>query len=450
MRIFRRYANAHRMFEVVLEERVIRRKVGLVASWSDASLDTEHHRSPIAARAAYDAMCRVYTERAIPLVAEEIDETVAPVHVVDPTTVATDPELEAQCLASPDSPAPWSVYADWLMAAGDPRGPLAALHLAGKTTEAADYLSSHAEALLGGFADAVELTWRHGFAIGARIKVVERDDRTFELEESTAGFLALPIARFVRALRFGLADREVEANDWGPTLDAILAAPQAAQITELRFDDYSSDDNEISWTPFGDLTAIVGLPALEVLHIRSGLGGTLGPLALPALRKYVRISGGLDPRELTDLADSTLPGLEFLELWLGTPAYQGDVTVADLAPILAGTVVPALRHLGLVNTMLTDELVPALARSALLPRLATLDLSRGTMTAQGAAALVAHAVAFRHLTAVDLDDNHLTPAEVERVCAALPQVHSASQRDEERAGDGEAEAEVERFVALGE
>src|SRR5262245_11729153 len=42
-------------------------------------------------------------------------------------TTARDPALEAQCRASPDDPAPWAVYADWLIERGDPRGEIAAL-----------------------------------------------------------------------------------------------------------------------------------------------------------------------------------------------------------------------------------------------------------------------------------------------------------------------------------
>jgi hypothetical protein len=81
--------------------------------------------------------------------------------------------------------------------------------------------------------------------------------------------------------------------------------------------------------------------------------------------------------------------------------------------ILDGAV-GSLRHLGLVNTMLTNDLIARLARSAILSQLQSLDLSRGTMTRRGADALFAHARAFAHLESIDLGDNHLTPAELAR------------------------------------
>ncbi len=132
---------------------------------------------------------------------------------------------------------------------------------------------------------------------------------------------------FVDTLRFGLAAFSHD-NDWRATLDVVLDAAQASRIKDLRFDAYRYEDSEISWTPFGDFTgAWARLPALEVLHIRSGKGGTLGTLDLPKLRTFVRESGGLRASEIEAICHARWPALEHLAVWFGSPNYGAEGTV---------------------------------------------------------------------------------------------------------------------------
>ena len=63
-------------------------------------------------------------------------------------------------------------------------------------------------------------------------------------------------------------------------------------------------------------------------------------------------------------------------------------------PVLAGNVFPHVTRLGLRNAELTDDIARALPASTIASRLVHLDLSMGTMTDAGAAALVAGARAF--------------------------------------------------------
>lgn len=58
----------------------------------------------------------------------------------------------------------------------------------------------------------------------------------------------------------------------------------------------------------------------------------------------------------------------------------------DLLPLLNNPELTALRHLTIVSD-LGDAVIDAIAESAILPRLATLDLSHGTLSAAGAARL---------------------------------------------------------------
>lgn len=372
-----------------------------------------------------------------------------PVVVRPPSTIHQNLELEAQCLASPHSPEPWAVYADWLMGQGDPRGELAALHLAGKTSLATTLLAQHYAQLVGDEEHPVALEFRHGFAVGATLEI--EHSSLLRLDVLTRQFLAAPIARFVESLRFGLAHFESN-NNWAPTLDVVTRSEQAPRIRALRFDAYTYSDCEISWTPFGDFSfAWRRLPSLELLHIRSGAGGTLGDLVLPRLKTFIFESGGLARNLVASIVNAKWPALEHLEIWTGSSNYGADASLHALRPILAAEGLPALRHLGIVNSELSDSLVAALAESKVLPQLHSLDLSRGIFARVAADALVEHAAAFRHLASIDLSENVLEPDEAARIRAVLDNVIIGNQREreEDEYEDGEV-VEAGRYVALGE
>ncbi len=84
-----------------------------------------------------------------------------------------------------------------------------------------------------------------------------------------------------------------------------------------------------------------------------------------------------------------------------------DVQVEDLELILEGIGLATLRQLVLLNCDFTDALCQALPRSPLLEQIEVLDLSKGTMTAEGAKALARRPAAFAHLAALKVDENFL-------------------------------------------
>ena len=376
--------------------------------------------------------------------------------------VASNPELEAQCRAAPDDPAPWSVYADWLMTQSDPRGEIAALRIQGKEA-AADALFAAVKPQLFGaaiddddeyeedeelhFAEAIGITsWRHGFPRGAVIKL-DMDD-TITLAQVAERFARLPLATFVEELRFGLAGWERD-NDWGPTLEAVAKSQLASTIRVLRFDDFTYEDQEISWAGYGDFSkALPRLTALEELRIRSGEGGTLGTIVMPRMKKFVRVSGGLAAGEISSIVDATWPELEFLEIWFGRHQYQAEGNAAMLAPIFAARGLAKLRHLGLVNCEFSESAIRALLDGKLLRQLSSLDLSKGIIAHREIALVMANVDKLRHLTAIDVSENFIDGAQLRALQAALPSVISTAQREYEDAD--EEDDDDTRYAALGE
>jgi len=283
-----------------------------------------------------------------------------------------------------------------------------------------------------------ELKWSHGFLVGATLKRWSYESRT-DLAVLTAQFLALPVARFVTELRFGLASFESD-NDWAQTLAAVVNSPRASSITRLCFDDYTSEDCEISWTAFGDFSPFwAKLPALEWLHLRSGEGGTLGALELPNLKTFIRESGGLSAEELRSIVNANWPKLERLDVWFGSENYGAQGTVALVQPVLDRE--SRIAHLGFVNCEFSSELLAATLQSKLLPQLKVLDFSMGVLGDADAELLLRNAGRLKHLERLDLSSN-LFNERVDELRAALPNAVLEDQRDDD---DGEY-----RYCAVGE
>ncbi|MEO8840953.1 MAG: WGR domain-containing protein [Kofleriaceae bacterium] len=87
--------------------------------------------------------------------------------------------------------------------------------------------------------------------------------------------------------------------------------------------------------------------------------------------------------------------------------------------------------LGLTNFNLTGQLVEPLATSKLLPQLAELDLSMGTLGDEHVTKLFAMQAAFAHLTKLDVNDNYLTNEGKSLLEQAKLAVHFGEQRDDE-------------------
>ena len=69
-----------------------------------------------------------------------------------------------------------------------------------------------------------------------------------------------------------------------------------------------------------------------------------------------------------------------------------------------------MKHLALANSSLADQIATLLVRSRILPRLETLDLSRGTLSDDGAQAILAHWDAFANLKSLDLSHAYVSSA----------------------------------------
>ncbi|AUG76274.1 hypothetical protein CFP65_1375 [Kitasatospora sp. MMS16-BH015] len=229
-----------------------------------------------------------------------------------------------------------------------------------------------------------------------------------------------------------------------------LLVDSAERLPALRavfFGDLIREESDLAYIELCDLA-----PLAEAYPLLEELGGrgvdVFTPVRHSALRTLRFESGGLPRAVLTGVLTSELPALESLNLWLGVDEYGGDITLPDLAPLLAGGLFPKLRHLGLEDSELQDEIATAIAAAPVVARLESLSLALGTLTDEGAAALLA-GQPLTHLTSLDLHHHYLTEATSERLRAALPGV--AVRLDEpQEAEEDEDDGEIWRYVAFSE
>ncbi len=235
----------------------------------------------------------------------------------------------------------------------------------------------------------------------------------------------------------------VHDGDFGPVVDVLTARrPRIGRLAlgAQIFPDFERGDSvpdDLSrdgsaWrleVPSVD-HLLEALPGLEVLAVQASdveTRSASAPFEALALRRLVLRAETMAPATLARLGRGAYPALTQLELWLGRIAYGWDATANDLAPVLEGAALPALRHLKLVSD-LDAALIDALADSAWLSGLETLDLAHGVLDDAAVDRLAARFSRFAHLERLILAGNALTPEGAARARRLGPRVVVGSQR----------------------
>lgn len=240
----------------------------------------------------------------------------------------------------------------------------------------------------------------------------------------------------VEALVLGCWEEAYDQSVQGALNGLIARKDELPTLKALFVGDVTYEECEISWLQQGNYGGILqAFPRLEVLRVRGGTNLEIPAFEHPNLRELIIECGGLPASVLQDLAKTTLPALKHLELWLGTEDYGFDATPADVYAAVEALQPARLDYLGLRNSDITDILAEWLADKSWVANLDTLDLSLGTLTDDGADALLknpAIAAPGGRLATLDLSHHFLTVEMRERL-AALPRrvVLDDPQDDEE-------------------
>ena len=358
-------------------------------------------------------------------------------------------ELEAAIYANPDDDAAYLVYADWLQQRGEPLGEfIVGHHRNGKL-----FLDEHQTDMLGPLADYSDmltgLAWKNGFITTATVaNTFERSPdhdgelEEFDVEELLGMLLDSEAGRFIQNLTVGIVT--FQDNGYGGCMMEI-GARRLLALRTLYIGDFHSEETELNWSHLGDASPLyAGIPNVQSLTLRSGTM-SLGAIDLPEVRRFATLTGGLQKDAIASITKAKWPKLERLELQIGSSRYDSDIDPDDLRPIFDGEgLPPTLTHLGLANYEYTNEILPLLAASKILPRLRSLDLSLGPCGGdEGVERLLALKDAFAHLERLDLSESWLDPDGTRLVKAALPNANVDAQRYDARWAD-------DRYIAAGE
>ncbi|MDA7980664.1 MAG: STM4015 family protein [Pirellulales bacterium] len=215
------------------------------------------------------------------------------------------------------------------------------------------------------------------------------------------------------------------------------------ELKALFLGDITQEESEISWITHTDVSPVLAaFHNLEMLRIRGSSGLQFSKPMHDKLRALAIESGGLGAEVVKQVLRGHFPELEYLELWLGTPDYEGDCRVNDLQPLFKGKLFPKLKYLGLRNAQIADDIAAVIAIAPIMDQLETLDLSLGTIGDLGANALL-QLGSNRTLRRLDLHYNFISKP-VQKQLKKLPfpvDVSDAQIEEDEEFG---------RFVSVSE
>ncbi len=229
-----------------------------------------------------------------------------------------------------------------------------------------------------------------------------------------------------------------------PIVETLISKrDRLPSLAALFFGEIGQEENEISWIENCDMTPLLAsFPKLELFRVRGATDLAFNKAKHKTLRALGVESGGLAREVVAEICKADFPNLEYLELWLGTDAYGGTTQVSDLTPIMKGTAFPKLKYLGLRNSEITDDIAGVVINSPIVRQLETLDLSLGTLSDEGAKALMKLPQDAK-LKRLDLHRHFLSTAMIKQL-KSLP--FSLNVAEQETADEDEGG----RFVAVSE
>lgn len=228
-------------------------------------------------------------------------------------------------------------------------------------------------------------------------------------------FLEQPGAEQLKALVIGAWEDMSTGTAPDRIVEALVdAKDNLPNLRAIFFGDITYEESEISWIVQGDVSALfTAYPQLEHFCVRGGNNLNLGTLNHANLKSLTIQTGGLNREVVAQVCRAELPALEHLELWLGVEEYGGDCELDDLRPLFQLRKFPALKYLGLKDSMLADAIAEAVADAPVLEQLEVLDLSMGVLGDAGAEKLIS-SPAIKKLKNLVLRHHYMSDAMVRR------------------------------------
>ena len=246
--------------------------------------------------------------------------------------------------------------------------------------------------------------------IRVQVSYDEEDDDGGEpdFSQRLCAFLASDAALATKGLILGSYDMEGGSTGGGKYDEIVKSKDRLPNLKALFLGDIVQEECEISWIHQSDVSDMLqAFPQLEMLRIRGVDGLSISKPQHDRLRALAIESGGLPTAVVSQICRGKFPELEYLELWLGTPDYDGDCRVNDLQPLLKGKLFPKLKYLGLRNAEIADDIAAVIVTAPIVDQLEILDLSLGNLGDVGGNALLSLA-SKTNLKRLDLHHHYLS------------------------------------------
>lgn len=271
------------------------------------------------------------------------------------------------------------------------------------------------------------------------------DDAPHDFKSLLADFLESDVAPESEGLVIGNWCLDSMVSNLPFIKQLVAGKDRLPELRALFLGDIQQDESEVSWIQHSDIGPLLkAFPKLELLRIRGSTGLEFKNAKHDTLRALAVESGGLPKEVVSQIAKAKFPNLEYLELWLGNSSYGGNAKVNDLLPILKGTAFPKLKHLGLRNAEIVDDIAGVIVSAPILKQLENLDLSLGTLSDVGGQALLKLPPKLK-LKRINLQHHFLT-SPVMKLLKKLPYtINLAEQLTPDDWGDG-----LHRYVSIGE
>ncbi len=326
-------------------------------------------------------------------------------------------EAWSSALTPTSDDAPWLVYADSLLAQGDPRGELISTQARGDQKTAKALLRTHAEALLGdlgGAMNQVELEWQHGFISTARLTCEPRRRHALTLPQLIPVLFNSPSIRMLRRLELAWPGGTSQLPSYDDALSVLCHSQWPMHLETLEVGALDAD-KVTRWPTLSSLAPVQHRKQLKYLVARAAMT-ELHRLKHPGLRHFELDLPALTHRVLADLLESDLPSLKGLVLTVGR---ESVMTGRHLTPLASTRFFPELAAIGVRGCNEITTFVERMIASGRVAKLALLDLSENGLNEPDGTWLLENAKHFVHLARLVLRGNRFKPRMEAKLRAAF-------------------------------
>lgn len=206
-------------------------------------------------------------------------------------------------------------------------------------------------------------------------------------------------------------------NSCQPILDKFAEnSEKLSHIEGLFIGDMDSEECEVSWIEQGNYSELLkSLRNLKHLTIKGSTNLSLGELNHSELESLEIICGGLPKSVIQEIANSNLPKLKKLNLYIGVEEYGFDGSIDDIKKLTQNRNVKNLEYLGLCDSDIQDEIVESVFSAFDFPNLKILDFSNGTLSDKGAQLILDNADKLNKLELLDLHYHFITDDFVDKL-----------------------------------